>query len=235
MNEHTRAKRNELKTYRELGLNRDRKFYNRLQNKKRVLGGEDATQPAIVVNEADYISFWKTAAQATLVEYENVNLPREALWKMLYKKIEARAYEIALQSYIIKSSVDQKCRQIGVKPWSLSEQKKYLNHEIMEQKKTQESSQYTLYRGALLDEVLSKIEAQVSKRPQSLQAAWLQAVGKSLAQHSQIKKIDEEREMIFVRVMNPTMGHHLRQQKALYLKKLESILNMRFKHLIIQS
>ncbi len=235
MSEESRSKRDEIKTYRQLGFSRDRKFENRVWNKKRVLGGEDVHRPPVVLKESDYLKVWKAASEAVLAENKTLKLPRETLLKTLHKMIEDRAYKMALESYIIDAAMDQKCEQLGLERWTLREQKKYLYEEMIRQERRSEFPEYSRYRAALLDDVLSKIESKSRKNPKSLETLWAETVGENLSSHSQIYRIDEERGILFVRVTNSAMAHHLRQQKAQWWNKLETKLGVNLKKLVIQS
>jgi hypothetical protein len=235
MPEESRSKRDELKTYRELGFSRDRKSEKHAWNKKRILGGEDINHPPVVLKEAEYLRLWKAASAAILAENKTLRLPRETLLKTLHKMIEDRVYEMALESYIIDAAMDQKCEQLGLARWTLGEKKKYLYQEMPRQERQSKFPQYSRYRGALLDDVLSKIESKSRKNPKSLEIIWSETVGETLSRHSQIYRIDEESGILFLRVTNSTMAHHLRQQKAQWWKKLETKLGVNLKKLVIQS
>jgi hypothetical protein len=233
----SRSKRDELKTYRLLGIPRDRKFEKRPYNKKRFLGGDCIERPVVMLNEVDYLKLWKSASATVLSEYKqltNQKLPREVLWIALRKKIEDRLYEMALENYLVDASLDQKCKQLGLEHQSSNKQEKYSYQDVKGQSGHPLLLEYGRYREALLDEVLSKIETKSHRSPQFLQTLWSDIVGNNLSLQSQIHSIDEKSGTLYIRVIHPSVGHHLLQQKTAWWKRLETKFGMKFKKLVIQ-
>jgi hypothetical protein len=228
-----RAKREELKTYRELTLRRDLKSIRQRRRieasgLQRVLGDGSATQPYLIVEALAYRRARLEIQRRLLVQARTMGLelPVDALLRQLKPRIEALAY-----ADLAEKSGHDALRHVPMAA---------LGRALT----TQEQSHFAASRAAAedatgnahpaaataLNHVLGSIEQRQKHNPARYQTVWAQLVGPDAAQQSHLDHIDPNTQTAYFRCYNSVLSMDLQRRRGL-AQKLGSALKMPIRQL----
>jgi len=216
-----RAKREELKTYRELTLRRDLK--SKIQRKrveanglKRVLGDGSATQPYLIVETRRYREVRMEVQKQLLITANKMglNLPVERLLEQISPRIEALTY-----AYLAEESCHEASRHVPVaalgRALTDEERSHFAASRAVSVGSARKSNQATR---TALDHVLGSIEQRQTHNPARYQTLWAQLVGSDAAQQSQLDNVDPNTQTAYFRCYNSVLSADLQRRRGLAQK-----------------
>jgi uncharacterized protein YaaW (UPF0174 family) len=216
-----RAKREELKTYRELTLRRDLK--SKIQRKrveanglKRVLGDGSATQPYLIVETKRYREV-RLEVQKQLLLAANkmgLNLPVERLIEQISPRIEALTYAQLAEECSHEAARHVPVAALG-RALTAEEQRHFAASRAASDGPARKSNQATR---TALDHVLGSIEQRQTHNPARYQTVWAQLVGSDAAQQSQLDHIDPNTQTAYFRCYNSVLSADLQRRRGLAQK-----------------
>lgn len=233
-----RAKRDELKTYRLLGLSRIRKQVARQpsSSRGRLIGGELPDRPALIVNNSEYCLAWQQALEAVRAKYKQTPLATAFDTTSLHAEIEEVAYQLLLRRYMAQSSLRQVCERYGVDAQSANRVLDEIYENFEETRsETPCAATYPAYRAAIVDELLTRIRNRNDRSSANISKAWREIIGEELYRHSTIQLYADKDAVLIIRASNSVVAHHIRQIKHHWLPKLEEKLGLKLKRWIIRS
>jgi len=216
-----RAKREELKTYRELELRRDLKSLRqrrRVEAKgdRRVLGDGSSGQPYLIVETRRYRQVRLEIQRKLLVEARRtgLDLPVDVLLRQLKPRIEALAY-----AQLAEESGQDALRHVPVAA---------LGRALTAEERTHFAASHaaaeTPARAAepsartALHHVLGSIEQRQTHNPARYQTLWAQLVGTDAAQQSHLEQIDAATQTAWFRCINSVLSADLQRRPGLAQK-----------------
>jgi len=216
-----RAKREELKTYRELTLRRDLK--SKIQRKRveadgrrRVLGDGSATQPYLIVPAPRYREVRLEVQRRLLLQARKtgLDLPVDLLLRQLKPRIEALTY-----TQLSEEGSHEALRHIPVaalgRALTAEEQRHFAASRAAAEGPARQSNQATR---TALDHVLGSIEQRQTHNPARHQTIWAQLVGADAAQQSQLDHIDPQTQTAYFRCYNSVLSTDLQRRRGLAQK-----------------
>jgi len=216
-----RAKREELKTYRELELRRDLKSIRqrrRVEAKgdKRVLGDGSSGQPYLIVETRRYRQVRLEIQRKLLIEARKtgLDLPIDVLLRQLKPRIEALAY-----AQLTEETNQEALRHVPIaalgRALTAEEGKHFAaSHAAAE---TPVPVTNSTARTAL-NHVLGNIEQRQTHNPARYQTLWAQLVGADAAQQSQLDHVDPNTQTAYFRCYNSVLSTDLQRRPGLAQK-----------------
>ncbi len=179
MEELNKSKKEELKTYRLLGLSRvprGRKKQAYIEHKglEKIIGGETPDRPALRIPQPRYWEIKEQVYRDFLEGVEKVGslIPLEQLLESVKGELERRIYD----------------------DWAQS------------QESTPETEPFKGYRNQVLSEVMQKIKSIQKRNPDRYQKIWREVVGAEVSQESWLHRVDELKGIAYVRCFNNALG-----------------------------
>jgi hypothetical protein len=212
-----REKREELKTYRELGLRRDLKSVRQRRRveadgKRRVLGDGSSTQPYLIVETARYRAARLEAQKGLLLEARasGLHLPVEKLLEQLAPRIEALVYAELARGAEQETLRHHPVAALG-RALTTEERARFAASEAAA------STGAPRGRAArtALNQVLGQIEERQSHNPARYQMLWAQAVGAEAAQQSYLDRVDPATQTAWFRCTNSVLSSDLQRRRGL--------------------
>jgi len=216
-----RAKREELKTYRELALRRDLK--SKVQRRRveadglrRVLGDGSATQPYLVVETSRYREVRLEVQHRLLVQARQagLNLPVDLLLRQLKPRIEALTY-----AKLAEEGGHHALRHVPVAALGRALTAEELRHFAASRgasEGTARKSNQATHNA--LNQVLGSIEQRQTHNPARYQTLWAQLVGADAAQQSQLDHVDSKTQTAYFRCYNSVLSTDLQRRPGLAQK-----------------
>ena len=223
------AKREELKTYGELGLSRD---YKSVKVRRRIasggprilIGGDDPARPQIVVSRPLYKKVRLDVMKDLLVRARR-DLPgvgKDFLLDHLVPRIERETYERLAADHHHAPRLDAAFRRLHGRVPTAGE-RTALGPEpaptsVRERPEAPPTAGFAHYRGGVLDELLGQIQARQAHNPGRYQSVWAELVGPELAQQSRLEKIHPESAVAYFRCLNSALSYQLQRRADLPAK-----------------
>lgn len=216
-----RDKREELKTYREMGLRRDLK--SKAQRRRveanglrRVLGDGSESQPYLIVETIRYKEVRLEIERQLLVQAKQtgLNLSVDLLLRQLKPRIEALAY-----AQLAEENRHEALRHVPVaalgRALTVEEQTHFAaSHAACDQPASKSNQQAQ----TALNHVLGSIEQRQTHNPARYQTIWAQLVGSDAAQQSHFDHIDANTQTAYFRCYNSVLSSDLQRRKGLAQK-----------------
>jgi hypothetical protein len=216
-----RAKREELKTYRELALRRDLK--SKIQRKRveanglrRVLGDGSTAHPYLIVETRRYREVRLDIQRRLLVQARQagLNLPVDLLLRQLKPRVEALAY-----AQLAEESAHTALRHVPVaalgRALTAEERTRFAASRAASKNPARPANQATQ---TALNHVLGSIEQRQTHNPARYQTLWAQLVGPDAAQQSQLDHIDSNTQTAYFRCYNSVLSTDLQRRRGLAQK-----------------
>jgi len=216
-----RAKREELKTYRELTLRRDLK--SKIQRKrveanglKRVLGDGSTTQPSLIVETRRYREVRLEIQRQLLLQARKtgIDLPVDLLLRQLKPRIETLTY-----TQLAEESSHEALRHVPIaalgRALTAEEQRHFAASRAAAEGPARKSNQATR---TALDHVLGSIEQRQTHNPARYQTIWAQLVGADAAQQTQLDHVDPNTQTAYFRCYNSVLSTDLQRRRGLAQK-----------------
>ena len=216
-----RDKREELKTYREMGLRRDLK--SKIQRRRveanglrRVLGDGSESQPYLIVETNRYRKVRLEIERQLLVQANQtgINLPVDLLRGQLKPRIEALAY-----AQLAEESRHEALRHVPVaalgRALTVEERTHFAASQAECDQPTRQSNQIAQ---TALNHVLGSIEQRQTHNPARYQTIWAQLVGSDAAQQSQFDHVDANTQTAYFRCYNSVLSTDLQRRRGLAQK-----------------
>jgi len=216
-----RAKREELKTYRELTLRRDLK--SKIQRKrveanglKRVLGDGSTTQPYLIVETRRYREVRLEIQRQLLLQARKtgIDLPVDLLLRQLKPRIETLTY-----TQLAEESSHEALRHVPIaalgRALTAEEQRHFAASRAAAEGPARKSNQATR---TALDHVLGSIEQRQTHNPARYQTIWAQLVGADAAQQTQLDHVDPNTQTAYFRCYNSVLSTDLQRRRGLAQK-----------------
>ena len=216
------SKKNELKTYSQLGLYRDHKSKAR---RRRVEagrlhlynGGFGPERPYHKVARADYLETWERLLAAHRLAHapEGVDPARWA--EMVRHPLEIAVYDDLAARYREAATLEREFRKQQGRGMTPQEKSIFARaaRRDGETKPDTAARRSETWRRALLDDVVSAVESRMQHQPARLQQAWATVVGFDAAQDSFLESVDEQKGLAFCRCLNSTLAFRLRRNPAI--------------------
>jgi hypothetical protein len=218
-----RAKREELKTYRELTLKRDLKSIRARRRLEagglhRVLGDGSTGQPYLAVETARYRAVRLEIQRQLLVEARDsgLHLPVDELLRQLHARIESMCYE--------KLATEKGDEMLGHVPVGS------LGRALTAEERKQFAAAAPAAPPAknqrtrnALNQVLGQIEQRQTHNPARYQTIWAQLVGGDAAQQSFLDNIDAATQTAWFRCFNSVLSADLQRRKGLAQKLAKAL------------
>lgn len=229
--ESSKEKREEYKTYKELGFGRSMKSRFRrdqIDRKRvnRVIGGGD--RPFMEVNNQRYIALRLEVTKELLREAKaaGIVVPIEAMMTSLRHRIERVTYErLAIEQQAAARVEVSFLEHHGRHPTHLEKQR-YVETALVGMEHV--APTFAAKRSGMVDEVLSKIQKRQENNPARFQTAWAQVVGPDIAHQSQLDRVDTASCTAYFRCFNSALSYQLQRQTDLP-KKLGKALAMQIR------
>ena len=229
-----KTKRNELKTYKELGLAREAKTARqrrKLQGggARFLVGGDDPARPELIVARELYQKTRAEVLRSLLIEVRDrlggeteAALTREELFDHLRPRVERETYDRLARAHHHGPRLDAAFQRLhGRRPTA---QERALMPPPAANKGDGAVS-YRHYRGGIVDEVLGQIGARHKHSEVNYQTVWAELVGPRLAQESRLEKIVPESGVAYFRCTKSALSYAIRT-KADLPKKLAKALGV---------
>lgn len=233
------SKKNELATYKRLGLSREGKSKRQRQKAEaeklhRYIGQGTASRPYLKVLRSDYLRVWDEVntelaqknAPSGLTPAEWADWRRVRVEREVYDRL-ARQHRAMVE---LESSF-QKRHGRGLTPHERS-----LFGRMMEKDEGSASSpqkRARALRKSVAAEVLGKVESKRRHQPARLQQAWATVVGEEAAQETFLEKIDTQNGIAVCRCLSSTLAFKLRRRRNL-AAKLGKELGMSLKRIVFR-
>jgi len=229
------AKREELKTYRELELGRDLKSQRQrrrleARGKMRVIGDGSTGQPFLAVDGKRYRQVRLEQQRRLLIEARamNLGLAPDRLLAQLTPRIEALTY-----AQLAEESRHEAARHIPIPALgrALTEQERVRfadSHALAGKGQPREGGRDSA--GAALQEILGRIEQRQTHNPARYQTIWAQLVGPDASAQSCLERVDPATQTAYFRCHNSVLSSDL-QRRAVLIQKLAKALGMPIRHL----
>jgi hypothetical protein len=216
-----RAKREELKTYRELALRRDLK--SKLQRRRveakgdrRVLGDGSSSQPYLIVETSRYRDVRLQVRHRLLVQARQsaLDLAVDLLERQLKPRIEALTY-----TQLAAENEHHALRHVPVgalgRALTAEEQRHFAASRAASEDSARLANETTR---TALNHVLGSIEQRQRHNPARYQTLWAQLVGSDAAQQSQLDQIDPNTQTAYFRCYNSVLSTDLQRRPGLVQK-----------------
>ena len=216
-----RAKREELKTYRELALRRDLK--SKIQRRRveanglrRVLGDGSDTQPYLIVETRRYREVRLEIQRQLLLRARqtSLDLPVDLLLRQLKPRIEALVYTQLAEECSHEALRHVPLAALG-RALTTEEQKHFAASRAAAETPARKANQATR---TALNHVLGSIEQRQAHNPARYQTIWAQLVGPDAAQQSQLDHIDASTQTAYFRCYNSVLSTDLQRRRGLAQK-----------------
>ena len=218
-----RAKREELKTYREMQLGRVLKTVRqrrRLQanGAQRVVGDGSTTQPYLAVETARYRQVRLEIQRRLLAEARaaKLDLPADALLEQLRPRIELLTY-----AQLARESDDSASGAVTVnalgRALTVQERSRFSASRAAAPNEAMEATPRKNSRAAL-DRVMGRIEQRQAHNPARYQTLWAQVVGADAAQQTQLERVDAATQTAYFRCYNSVLSSDLQRRPGLAQK-----------------
>jgi len=216
-----RDKREELKTYREMGLRRDLKSKagrRRVEANglRRVLGDGSESQPYLIVETSRYKQVRLEIERQLLVQAKQtgLNLSVDLLLRQLKPRIEALAY-----AQLAEENRHEATRHVPVaalgRALTVEERTHFAASQAECDQPTRQSNQIAQ---TALNHVLGSIEQRQTHNPARYQTIWAQLVGSDAAQQSQFDHVDANTQTAYFRCYNSVLSTDLQRRRGLAQK-----------------
>jgi len=216
-----RDKREELKTYREMGLRRDLKSKagrRRVEANglRRVLGDGSESQPYLIVETSRYNQVRLEIERQLLVQAKQtgLNLSVDLLLRQLKPRIEALAY-----AQLAEENRHEATRHVPVaalgRALTVEERTHFAASQAECDQPTRQSNQIAQ---TALNHVLGSIEQRQTHNPARYQTIWAQLVGSDAAQQSQFDHVDANTQTAYFRCYNSVLSTDLQRRRGLAQK-----------------
>jgi Dna[CI] antecedent, DciA len=223
-----KAKREELKTYKELGLAREAKTVRQRRKlsgggARLLIGGDDPARPELIVARELYQKTRAEVLRDFLVEALDTlgesDLNREEILDHLSPRVERETYDRLARAHHHGPRLDAAFQRLhGRRPTAKE-------RVLMPPPKGDGAVSYDHYRGGLVDEVLGQIGARHKHSEANYQTIWAELVGPQLAQESRLEKIVPESGVAYFRCTKAALSYALRT-KADLPKRLSKALGV---------
>jgi hypothetical protein len=223
-----RDKREELKTYREMGLRRDLK--SKAQRRRveanglrRVLGDGSESQPYLIVPTSRYKQVRLEIERQLLVQAQQtgLDLSVDLLLRQLKPRIEALAY-----TQLAEENRHEALRYVPVaalgRALTTEEQTRFAASQAACDQPARQSNQIAQ---TALNHVLGSIEQRQTHNPARYRTIWAQLVGLDAAQQSQFDHVDATTQTAYFRCYNSVLSTDLQRRRGL-AQKLARILGV---------
>lgn len=220
-----RAKREELKTYRELTLGRTLKSARQRRRVEasglqRVIGDGSSGQPYLTVETRRYRQLRLENQRRLLLQARQtgLNLPVDTLLQQLHSRIEALTYGQLAEEHEHNALHDLPVEALGR---ALTVEEK--THFAASRATTQTSSIPVPSSRTALNQVMGRIEKRQTHNPARYQTLWAQLVGTDAAQQSHLDHIDPATQTAWFRCINSVLSADLQRRRGLAQKLAQGL------------
>ena len=216
-----RAKREELKTYRELALRRDLK--SKIQRRRveakgdrRVLGDGSDTQPYLIVEARRYRELRLEIQRQLLLDAKKMglDLPADLLLRQLKPRVEALVYARLAEESNHEATRHVPCAALG-RALTVEERGHFAASRAAAEGEERVGNAAT---HKALNHVLGSIEQRQTHNPARYQTIWAQLVGAEAAQQSQLDQVDPNTQTAYFRCYNSVLSTDLQRRRGLAQK-----------------
>jgi hypothetical protein len=223
-----RAKREELKTYRELTLGRTLKSARQRRRVEagglqRVIGNGSATQPYLVVETRRYRQLRLENQRQLLLQARRtgLNLPVDTLLQQLHSRIESLTYAQLAGEHERNALHDLPVEALGR---ALTvEEKTHFAASHAASKIPSSTYAPTPSARTALNQVLGRIEKRQTHNPARYQTLWAELVGADAAQQSHLDHIDPATQIAWFRCFNSVLSADLQRRRGLAQKLAKAL------------
>lgn len=221
MNDSTEhSKREELKTYRAIGLSREGK--SRAGRRKaqrtglyRYIGGDCLERPHLKVPREAYLRVWRESQAIILEKWKKSSLEATAKAALMRPEIERMTYEKLASEMNSMIAVETSFQQSEGRKMTLHEKSLYGRTLQLSESTRDDNSQMNQKRKLALNHVVQKIFDLHQGDTNQLQAAWVSVVGPETALESILESIDPRTGIAFCRCNNPTLKFQMQRTRDL--------------------
>ena len=215
----SRAKREELKTYRELALKRDLK--SAVQRRRveaagvrRVLGDGSDSQPYLAVDARRYRDVRLEIERQLLLQARasGLELPVDVLLRQLKPRIESLAYAQLAKESRQEALRGQPMAALG-RALTPDEEARFADTHAAAVDPPPAPSNHRSQTA--LNRVLGAIEKRQAHNPARYQALWAQVVGADAAQQSQLDQVDAATQTAWFRCYNSVLSVDLQRRRGI--------------------
>jgi hypothetical protein len=215
------AKREELKTYRELALRRDLKSIRQRKRVeanglRRVLGNGSDSQPYLIVETQRYLAVRLEVQHELLCQAQKtgLNLAVDVLLGQLKARIESLAYArlAAETAHEVQQHVPVAALGRGL---TAGERDRFAASHAMTKSSERAANQQAR---TALDRVLGSVERRQAHNPVRYQMLWAQVVGEEVAQQSYLDEVNAATQTAYFRCFNSVLSTDLQRRAGLAVK-----------------
>jgi hypothetical protein len=217
------AKRDELKTYRELTLGRQLKSERQRRKlesagQHRVLGNGSGSQPYLVVPARRYREV-RLEIQRQLLQQARqtgLNLPVDTLLRQLRPRVEEIAYLRLAEE--VRHEAEHQAPLAALGRSLTSEERTHFAASRVVGENSSSAHPAKTSSSAALHQVLGRIEKRQTHNPARYQTLWAQLVGPDAAQQSCLEHVDPATCIAYFRCYNSVLSADLQRRPGLAAK-----------------
>lgn len=183
-----KSKKEELKTYRLLGLSKipsSQRKRRAIEHRglEKVIGGNSPDRPSLKIPQTLYWELKEIVYKEFLLKIEKAQIlaPLEMILEGAREDLEIKIYDLVVQR-------KSESKEIGFEG-------------------------FKEHRRNLLDEVLKQVKSVQKRNPDRYQKLWKETVGAILAQESWLHRVDEKLGIAYIRCFNNALGFQLTRRE----------------------
>jgi len=214
------SKREEIKTYRAIGLSREGK--SRAGRRKaertglyRYIGGDALERPHLKVPREAYLRVWRESQAIILEKWKNTVLEATAKAALMRPEIERLTYAKLAEEVGAIVAVETSFQQSEGRKMTPHEKAIYGQTLKLSKAQRNDNFQMTQKRKLAVDQVVQKIYDLHQGDKNHLQGAWASIVGSEMALDSILESIDSRTGIAFCRCTSTTLAFELRRMRNL--------------------
>lgn len=235
------SKKEEVKTYKKLGLGRDHKSRAGLRRIEEgglyiYIGGDAPDRPHIKVPRKEYLRIWQETHRNMMKEAGEIAQQNpSAFADALSLQVDRNAYEILARRQQAMEQLSTTFRKQHGRAMTPHEETLFLQTLELHDAPVILSGtrRAAIARRRVLDEVMHKIMQTNEKSVDRLQQVWKTVVGEEAAKESVLEKIDPQQGLAICRCLNTTLAFRFRQQRNL-ATKLAQALGLNIKKIVFR-
>jgi len=227
----SRAKKEEVKTYKDLGLNRSLKSKaqrSRLEKSgvHKVIGGQEAERPYLKASKQRYHEIRREVTREFLekARASGMTVPLNVLMQHLHGRIEQITYDRLATEQQQSVRVESSFLQHHGRSPTVNEKARFV-----ESSASKESSAlppgWGNRRHALIDHLLNTMQDKLTHNPARYQTIWAEIVGAEVAQQSCLERVNGAEGTAYFKCFNSALSYQLQRQAELP-KKLSRALGV---------
>lgn len=233
------SKKNEMATYKRLGLSREHKSKRGREKASReklycYIGKNAPDRPFLKVLRSEYLRIWDEENVKSASQKAPKGVSEDQWADLRRHQVETAVYFRLARQHQTLSALEtsfQKRHGRGMTPHEKKLFAKMLEKEPLSVVSSQKRIQSA--RKSVVDGVVRKIEGKRRHQPARLQQAWATVVGEEAAQETFLEKMDVQNGVALCRCLSSTLAFKLRRHKTL-AAKLGKELGMNIRKIIFR-